>query len=147
MSLFCYSTSHRWKEESDVLSPWVLFKPAQKCSYSRCWNISWHQCLLTAKHQMLPWYLPLSPTQYLTTQNAAHPDMKTIYGCSLQTSAEHSKSYFRSSCYTHLSVSTKLKLIYALSASRLSVPGFRNTHINSPPNAELSEDEKEAKLL
>lgn len=73
--------------------------------------------------------------------------MKTIYGCSLQTSAEHSKSSFRSSCYTHLFVSTKLKLIYALSASRLSVPGFLNTHIISPLNAKLSEDKQEAKLL
>lgn len=84
--------------------------------------------------------------QYLTTQNAAHPDMKTIYGCSHQTSAEHSKSFI-SSCYTHLSASTKLKLTYALSASRLSVPGFLNTHIISPLNAELSEDKQEAKLL
>jgi len=83
----------------------------------------------------------------LTTQNAAHPDMKTIYGCSLQTNAEHSKSSFRSSCYTHLSASTKLKLIYALSASRLSVPDFLNTHIISTLNADLSEDKQEAKLL
>lgn len=85
--------------------------------------------------------------RYLTTQNDAHPDMKTIYGCSLQMSAEHSKSSFRSSCYTHLSVSTKLKLIYALSASKLPVPGFLNTHIISQLNAELSEDKQEAKLL
>lgn len=41
----------------------------------------------------------------------------------------------------------QLKLIYALSASRLSVPGFLNTHIISPLNAELSEDKQDAKLL
>lgn len=40
-----------------------------------------------------------------------------------------------------------LKLIYALSASILSVPGFLNTHIISPLNAELSEDKQDAKLL
>lgn len=41
----------------------------------------------------------------------------------------------------------QLKLIYALSASRLSVPGFLNTHIISPLNAELSENKQDAKLL
>lgn len=90
---------------------------------------------------MLPQYFPLSSMQYLTTQSAAHPDMKTGYGCRLQTSAEHSKSSFRSSCYTHLSVSTKLKLIYTCQQVDFL---FLSTHIISPLNAE---DKQEAKLL
>lgn len=41
----------------------------------------------------------------------------------------------------------QLKLIYALSASRLSVPGFLNTHIISSLNAKFSKNKQDAKLL